>query len=336
MDPALKQRLIGAAVLVALAVIFLPMMLGGPAPDAQQGSDVPLSIPAAPDRPLTTREIPLGLPPAAPDGDGAATAPAGPADAAGVDPNRVVTVDADDAPRVDALDAADRPLESPASATPAATLPPAEVAAAPAEAEAAPSAAAAPPLDPRPLDPPPASAETRPPSDAGSRFVVNLGSYTHRGNAEALRARLQKAGVNVYAESIDVDGKPATRLRAGPYANRGEAEAARQLVQRSEGGLPASVLTLDAGETPAAAAKPAVATGFAVQVGALKSEQEAQALRDRLRGAGFAAYVERAATDAGVLWRVRAGPELKRERAETLREEIRRKLSLDGLVVGHP
>jgi len=34
MDSRLKQRLVGAAVLVALAVIFLPMLVQGPAPDS--------------------------------------------------------------------------------------------------------------------------------------------------------------------------------------------------------------------------------------------------------------------------------------------------------------
>jgi cell division septation protein DedD len=33
-DTPLKQRLIGAIVLVALAVIFLPMLVKGPAPDS--------------------------------------------------------------------------------------------------------------------------------------------------------------------------------------------------------------------------------------------------------------------------------------------------------------
>ena len=51
MDPGMKQRLIGAAVLVALAVIFLPMLVQGPAPDSGV-SDVPLSMPDAPRRQL--------------------------------------------------------------------------------------------------------------------------------------------------------------------------------------------------------------------------------------------------------------------------------------------
>ncbi|HEY1138760.1 MAG TPA: sporulation protein, partial [Lysobacter sp.] len=34
MEPALKQRVIGAVVLIALAVIFLPMLIKGPAPES--------------------------------------------------------------------------------------------------------------------------------------------------------------------------------------------------------------------------------------------------------------------------------------------------------------
>ena len=47
MDTRLKQRLIGAAVLIALAVIFLPMLVQGPAPDSGV-SDVPLDVPGEP------------------------------------------------------------------------------------------------------------------------------------------------------------------------------------------------------------------------------------------------------------------------------------------------
>ena len=61
MDTSLKQRLIGAAVLVALAVIFLPMLVQGPAPDSG-AADVPLSMPATPDTGMETRELPLAGP----------------------------------------------------------------------------------------------------------------------------------------------------------------------------------------------------------------------------------------------------------------------------------
>ena len=65
MDTALKQRLIGAVVLVALAVIFLPMLIKGPAPDSGV-SDVPLAVPASPNGEFETRELPLVAPGATP------------------------------------------------------------------------------------------------------------------------------------------------------------------------------------------------------------------------------------------------------------------------------
>jgi len=57
MDSSLKQRLLGAAVLVALAVIFLPMLLKGPAPDSGI-SDLSLRVPETPAG-TGTIELPL-------------------------------------------------------------------------------------------------------------------------------------------------------------------------------------------------------------------------------------------------------------------------------------
>jgi len=47
MDPGLKQRLVGAAVLVAVAVIFLPIMVKVPAPDSEV-SELSFKLPEAP------------------------------------------------------------------------------------------------------------------------------------------------------------------------------------------------------------------------------------------------------------------------------------------------
>ena len=47
MESVTKQRLIGAIVLIALAVIFLPLLVKGPAPDSGV-SDVSMKVPNAP------------------------------------------------------------------------------------------------------------------------------------------------------------------------------------------------------------------------------------------------------------------------------------------------
>jgi len=340
MDPALKQRLIGAAVLVALAVIFLPMLIGRPAPAPAAGSDVPLDIPAAPDRSMQTREIPLTLPPAG-------TAPIPPdatADAAqDDDPDRVVAVDLATAPRIDALDppaaAGDGDATPAASAVTSTSAQEAVVETTSMPAAATPTPGATPPPPTPPASAPESAAPAAMPVAAavsGTRYVVTLGTYANRDNAAALATRLRDAGLPVLSESLTLDGKPATRVRLGPYAGRGDAEAARLAATRLQSDLPAAVVVLADSETTPPVRAPTVGTGFAVQLGALKDEAEANALRDRVRKAGFAGYTERTQTDAGTLWRVRAGPELNRERAERLRDDLRGKLALDGLVVGHP
>ena len=92
---------------------------------------------------------------------------------------------------------------------------------------------------------------------------------------------------------------------------------------------------------PAAAApaptRPAAGnTGFAVQLGAFGSADEANKLRDRARAAGFSAFVEQVRTDKGTLSRVRLGPVANRADADKLKSQAAAKIGVDGLVRPHP
>ncbi|MFO1363820.1 MAG: SPOR domain-containing protein [Burkholderiales bacterium] len=59
-------------------------------------------------------------------------------------------------------------------------------------------------------------------------FVLQLGVFAEKDNAAKLEARLAKAGVKHYTESVTVAGKEQTRVRAGPYPTREAAEQARE------------------------------------------------------------------------------------------------------------
>jgi cell division septation protein DedD len=120
MDTALKQRLIGAAVLVALAVIFLPMLVKGPAPDSGV-SDVSLKMPDAPAGDMETRELPLAAPGQVPQGGAVGM------DATPVDRPAATATPADAAavPGQPPADGTTPPGIAPADATaPAGALPP--------------------------------------------------------------------------------------------------------------------------------------------------------------------------------------------------------------------
>ncbi|HEB99529.1 MAG TPA: SPOR domain-containing protein [Thiotrichales bacterium] len=82
-------------------------------------------------------------------------------------------------------------------------------------------------------------------------------------------------------------------------------------------------------------AEPAL-SGWVVQVGSFGREANALALRDRLRAKGYTAFVEKARTDKGLVFRVRVGPELERQNAERLRERLAGDFKLKAIVTRYP
>lgn len=308
MDGSVKQRLVGAAVLVVLAVVFLPMVFDGP--EETQSEAIDLGIPAAPEREFETRVVPLD--------------PAVPVPAPAADPDRIVTVDANAPGRTDALAGTpDAPAQRPAVSAPATKAPAASTAT-----TAATTPATTPPTTPANADAP----------ASGGRYVVSFGSYAKAENASALVASLKQAGIDARAEPVDVNGQPGMRVRSGPYIDRAQADKARLLAARARADAPGTIVEVD-DATPAAAAAPAASgrpAGWAVQVGAYQDAGDAEAQRDKLRGAGFSAYVDTVRTEKGTLHRVRIGPELKRANADAVRAALKAKLGIDGMVVSHP
>ena len=320
MDSQLKQRLIGAAVLIALAIIFVPMFLSGSPPKPETVTEN-LAIPPAPsEREFQTRVVPAQ--------GGKATTPAPLTTLPSGETDKVATVEAGPRERVE-VPYDTQPGGKPA-ATPAKPMP------------AAPTTSA--PTTPAPLPAKPATAQTAPPSASPTgRFVVHLGVFANAANAEGLVATAKKNGLAAYSESAEADGKPATRVRLGPYADRATAEAARLKLQQADAKLKGSVV--DVGATPAAQPKadaPATALaanragGWAVQLGAFKSQDEANKLMQRAKGAGFSTFVDTVGQGAEKLWRVRVGPESDRANSEKTRDAVKAKLSVAGMVVTLP
>lgn len=308
MDPTLKKRLIGAAILIVIAAIVLPMFLGGPPPGREGTDTLPLDIPPAPDRDMSQVTVPI-------QGDAA-------------DPDRVVTVDTsgETAP-MPTLPVAPAPVDSaPRETTPMPSTPGATPA--PAGSDA--------PVAATPAVPPVTGNPSAVATSAGGRFWVGLGSYGQSANADRVIAAARGRGVTVERESVTTSGRELIRLRSGPYATRAQAEQSRQLliaaVPDAQPKIEESSQTPTAdAPAPAAGAAPAGTGAWAVQVGAFGQEVNAKQLSDRLKGAGFPAYVER----RGESYAVRVGPYVRRTDAEARRQELKTGQKLDGLVVSH-
>ncbi|MCA1713712.1 MAG: SPOR domain-containing protein, partial [Gammaproteobacteria bacterium] len=87
---------------------------------------------------------------------------------------------------------------------------------------------------------------------------------------------------------------------------------------------------------PAAPPVAASGVGFAVQLGAFSKATDADALRDRVRAAGFSAFTESVDTDKGTLTRVRVGPVASRADADALKTQLQARVGVDGIVRPHP
>ena len=340
MDTKLKQRLIGGAVLIALAVIFLPMLVHGPAPDSGVG-DVSTRVPDAPAGKFETRELQLG--PAA--GQTALPAPAASAVA---------------------------PAEPSAAANEAAADAPARAAAVPADPDVAAgqwavsfgayaSARDADAVLSRLRQAGLEGFKEEAQLNGRQAWRVRVGPYPDRALAEAGRLQAVRIRNDVNAQVIALDaGADAAPAAASATARPAPAPAvvpaATPAVAKA---TPEPTAPVEAKPTPrpaaasveppkVAPATPAAATpaprpsapaasdvGFAVQLGAFASQAEAHALRDRLRAAGFSAIVQPVPTAKGTLNRVRVGPVATRAEAEQLKSRLAAGFG-NGNVVQHP
>ncbi len=190
----LKQRLVGAIVLVSLAVIFIPMLLSGrggyerlitasnipPEPEAgRRVIEIPLQeVPPRPEKkPITTvvvdeytKELPKNFKPSKPE--------------KGAESKTGISSDAKHAPAKDTLTEPRKPVSEQASAV-------------------------------------------APKTDSGEpqAWVVQMGSFSEQANAMALRDRIRSKRYPAYVEAVDTFQGTIYRVRVGPERTRAKAEA---------------------------------------------------------------------------------------------------------------
>ncbi|HEX7235995.1 MAG TPA: SPOR domain-containing protein [Gammaproteobacteria bacterium] len=192
MDQGLKERLVGAAVLVAIAVWLIPWVLDGP----EGGAETPassLQLPSAEEpMPMRTQTLKLGDAPE-PHADSApapATTPPPQLSGAAAEPLKAAAE-----PRRDPAPQAETTV---AAATHAAEHP-------------AQASTAAPP---------------KPEPKAEGDWTVQLGVFEDEANAKRLAQRSATFGYKAEVSSYRSSGRTLYRVRVGPQATRGAADAA--------------------------------------------------------------------------------------------------------------
>ena len=353
----MKTRLLGAFVLIALLVIFVPMFFSrSPSPAAANGGDqsVSLAIPPPQDGNLQTRT--MSLTPDAPAASGTVArvvnaAPKAPAStgngqlaSVNIPSNRPVDVGPATTPK-----APSSGLAQGSGASPSQPVIPLQGGSS-GGSRAAVAAGAAATAEATRASPPARATPAPPPSHpaAGDRalYVLNLSAYENPSSVDRLVRRVRSFGYPVLTRVITQAGKQLTLVTAGPFDSRTSAEAARLKITQSIPGVPArlvaglghdgsTIASTPVATTTGGAAVPRVG-GWAVQLAAMGNQGDANALRDKLRAGGFDGYVDTVNANGRQLWRVRAGPQTQRADAERLRDQIKGKFGIDGNVVRVP
>lgn len=184
-DTRLKQRLVGAIVLVSLAVIFIPMILSGnkQAANSISGSN----IPEKPQGEFVSRIIPL---------DKQAPEPA-PLKAPVVsEPEPVKPADKVKIYKAPTVAKVEQQKTAPKVTKPA----------------------------PKPAPEPAPKPAAKAPSKPTSGWVAQVGSFSSKSNAYGLRDTLRKKGLSSsFVDSIKTDGKTTYRVRLGPESSKDKA-----------------------------------------------------------------------------------------------------------------
>jgi DedD protein len=328
MDIALKQRLVGATVLIALAVVVLPMLLGGrPEEGTEQAQTIELP-PQPSELNFETRRFPVGDRPlvaqqageeSARDSEaltlpqpGAEAQPA-PTPETEADPRAVAHVELEPRAFEDAL--------------------PEEAGTPPATEQAGQEPAEPPASEPTPE---PAATTTAPvvtAASSGGRYVVQVASFGSVGNASRLAETLRGSGYAVLSDTVTADVGTLHRVRVGPYADEAQAKAAANQLTRQIPDVKPRVVDLRPEQAAQVTTPSDPLVRWVVQLGSFSSTGNADKLVERVRAEGLSAYKEAVSSAGSTVYRVRVGPFVEREEAIRVDGLIAQRLSVDGVVM---
>jgi DedD protein len=296
MDKALKQRLVGASVLIALAVIVLPMLLGGrPGGDPQELQKIELP-PQPSELDFETRRYPIGeqAPERQPESTPAVVKPL---------PTPGPAAESIPQPGADGV---------PDEVSGQQGLPPiTEVADKPSITVSAPQSR----------------------SGEAGRYVVQVASFGAVENANRLSETLRGYGYAVMLDTIKSDIGTLHRVRIGPYESESEASGIVSRLQTQVGDLKPRIMDLQPEKAAQVTTPSDPLVRWVVQVGSFSSADNADKLVARLRLESMAAYKEEVSSSGSTIYRVRIGPFLEREEAIRVNRRVSERMSIDGVVM---
>lgn len=186
-------------------------------------------------------------------------------------------------------------------------------------------------IEPLTLPEPPVEADP-------AQVVLDQPSADAAANGDAAMAEaVQQSNQNAAATAVtEPDAAATTTVTPAPSTDTPVAAPESAPAAEPAPAVAASPAPVAAVEAAPEAAESKVLSGWVVQLAALSKQDNALALRERLRTLGYTAFVEEIKTANGVQYRVRVGPELERANAENLRNRLEEQVKIKGLVMKYP
>lgn len=324
MDKVLKRRLIGASILIALAVIFVPMLLVDPE-SVGEGASGEVEVPEMPDSAREVRRIPL-------DPESARVADSG---------RRTAERDASPETEEQRPERPERESPRPVPDDEIVLRPDLAAPSESAESEPQPAAETGEPVpgtdaegletEPEPEPEPERERDdTRRAEPSLGDWIVQVASFGSRESAEQVRSRLEALGHAVQRDEIVRGQTMLHRLQTGPYSSRDAAEQALDQIVATVDGVEPIVREID--EQLRAGTEP----GFVVQVGSFVGEENADGETQRLAGLGFDSFRFSEEVGDRMIWRVVVGPVPERSQADELESRLAEQAGVEGLVISYP
>jgi len=337
MDKALKQRLVGASVLIVLTVIVLPMLLGGRS-DRLKHESRQIELPQQPDElSFTTRRFPVGVSDKVPLANNS--------DSNGEDEAEAQTPEQE--PLLEQPDPGAASTQTPPvpDTDPVVVEPGAQdsvIDGSTDEAELAGNEAAAAAI----VKPPavttvlikPEPVKTVTPEQPGlspggtPRYLVQVASFSSEKRANALADELRAANMTVVMDVVDRTAGRLHRVRVGPFVERSRADAIIARIRTKDDSLSPRVLDMRPGDGAPASGPSDPMVRWVVQIGSYSKAESADAQVAKLRLAGLPAFTEKVSSAKGTSYKVRVGPELDPGKARALARKIKAEHHIDGFV----
>jgi DedD protein len=216
MDRRVKERLIGASILVALVVLVVPELLSGPKPNTAPAPTLPAAAPE-PIRnvtvDLTTSKAPENsdIEPGSPQASGASAAASSAESASASTAGSTATTTPTSAANSPTAETPTAPSHAPSGAAASGSAPGGAPAKQPPKAAAARAASVE-------------SAAPSPISVGHGSWSVQLGSFASRSNADNLTRQVKGQGFSAFVLTGGSGTSVRYRVRVGPLADRESAE----------------------------------------------------------------------------------------------------------------